>query len=152
MAKTLEEAAREIAAREMKPWERQARRDWEEENDKHYDNPSGLEPLGHAVLVAPYEPEFKKSIIEIPLTVRMRTQMAETRAIIVAIGPEAWKDEGRPRARIGDKVMITRFAGAMLTGPKDDKIYRMINDRDIYARISGDAWPETEQLEASDER
>jgi co-chaperonin GroES (HSP10) len=142
------------AAREMKPWEVQARKDFEESLAKDATplNPSGLEPLGHAVLVAPYEPEFKKSIIEIPITVRMRTQMAETRAIIVAVGPEAWKDESSPRARVGDRVMITRFAGAMLTGPKDEKIYRMVNDRDIFCRIAGDAWPETEQLETVDER
>jgi co-chaperonin GroES (HSP10) len=105
-----------------------------------------MEPLGVAVLVKPYEPEFKKSIIKIPITVRMRTQLSETRAIVVAVGSEAWKDEDAPRAKVGDKVMITRFAGAMLTGPLDEEIYRMVNDRDIYARITADAWPDTEQL------
>jgi len=129
------------------PWE------WRARKDATPINPSGLEPLGHAVLVEPYEPEFKKSIIQIPITVRMRTQMAETRAIIIAVGPEAWKDESRPRAQIGDKVMITRFAGAMLTGPNDEKIYRMVNDRDVFCRISSAAWPTTEQLEeTTDER
>lgn len=112
-------------------------------------NQSGLEPLGVTVLVRPYEPEFKKSIIKIPTTVRMRTQLAETRAIVVAIGPEAWKDEANPRAQVGDKVMITRFAGAMLTGPLDEEIYRIINDRDLFCRISADAWPEVEGLEAT---
>lgn len=139
MSKTTERAS----------WDKVAREAWDEEQiGQVFINPSGLEPLGHAVLVAPYEPEFKKSIIEIPITVRMRTQMSETRAIVIAIGPEAWAGEQAPRAKVGDKVMITRFAGAMLTGPKDDKIYRMVNDRDLWAKISGDAWPETEQLEA----
>jgi len=133
-------------------WTRQAHNTWTETQvGQTFVNPSGLEPLGHAVLVEPYEPEFKKSIIQIPLTVRMRTQLAETRAIIIAIGPEAWADEGRPRAAVGDKVMITRFAGAMLTGPNDEKIYRMVNDRDIYARISSEAWPTTEELAAEEE-
>jgi co-chaperonin GroES (HSP10) len=112
-------------------------------------NPSGLEPLGVTVLVKPYEPEFRKSIIKIPITVRMRTQLTETRAVIVAIGPEAWQDEASPRARVGDKVMITRFAGAMLTGPLDEEVYRIVNDRDIFARISADAWPEVEGLEVA---
>jgi co-chaperonin GroES (HSP10) len=134
----------------------EAKGEWKKAFDEELNppvaNPSGLEPLGHAVLIAPYEPEFKKSIIEIPITVRMRTQMAETRAIIIAVGPEAWAEEKSPRARVGDKVMVTRCAGAMLTGPNDEKIYRMVNDRDIYARISSEAWPETEQLEATNER
>jgi co-chaperonin GroES (HSP10) len=113
------------------------------------ENRSGLNPVGVAVLVKPYEPEFKKSIIAIPLTVRMRTQLAETRAIVVAIGGEAWRDEKQPRAKVGDKVMITRFAGAMLTGPLDDEIYRAVNDRDIYVTITAEAWPEVEGLEAA---
>jgi co-chaperonin GroES (HSP10) len=117
--------------------------------DKSEFNQSGMEPLGVAVLIKPYEPEFRKSIIKIPLTVRMRTQLAETRAIVVAIGPEAWKDEAAPRAQVGDKVMITRYAGAMLTGPLDEEIYRMVNDRDLYARITADAWPEVDGLENS---
>lgn len=112
------------------------------------ENKSGLKPLGVAVLVKPYEPEFKKTTIVIPITVRMRTQLAETRAIVVAIGPEAWKDESVPRAKVGDKVMIARFAGTMLTGPLDEEIYRAINDRDIFVQIDAAAWPEVEGLEA----
>ena len=137
---------------DIKPWQKLSHEAWDEEQEPKVPNPSGLEPLGHAVLVEPFEPEIKKSIIQIPITVRMRTQMAETRAIIIAVGPEAWADERSPRAKVGDKVMITRFAGAMLTGPNDEKIYRMVNDRDIYAKISSEAWPTTEQLEATDER
>lgn len=111
-------------------------------------NPSGLEPLGIAVLVKPYEPELNRSLIQIPITVRMRTQLSETRAIVVAIGPEAWGDEKAPRAAVGDKVMITRYAGTMISGPLDEEVYRVINDRDLFCRISADAWPEVEGLES----
>lgn len=111
-------------------------------------NPSGLEPLGIAVLVKPYEPELNRSLIQIPITVRMRTQLSETRAIVVAIGPEAWGDEKAPRAVVGDKVMITRYAGTMISGPLDEEVYRVINDRDLFCRISADAWPEVEGLES----
>ena len=109
-------------------------------------NTSGLKPVGVAILVEPFEPEFKKSIIQIPVTVRMRTVLSETRAIVIAIGPIAWKDEGSPRCAVGDKILITRYAGTMVTGPLDRKIYRMCNDRDVFCVIDADAWPVTEAL------
>lgn len=98
-------------------------------------NPSGLHPLGLAVLVKPYEPEIKKSVIEIPDTVKERTAMVETRAIVIEAGPEAWRDESKPRARPGDKVLISRFAGVMAIGVKDGERYRIVNDRDIFCGL-----------------
>ena len=101
-------------------------------------NNSGLIPLGHAVLVEPYEPMKKDSLIVMPDTVKERTLMVETRAKVVATGPEAWCDEQVPRAMIGDHVLISKFAGVMATGVKDGKTYRLVNDRDIYCRIEED--------------
>lgn len=98
-------------------------------------NPSGLFPLGLAVLVKPYEPEINKSLLVMPETVKERTSAVETRAIVIAIGPEAWRDESQPRARLGDKVLISRFAGVMAIGVKDGERYRIVNDRDIFCRI-----------------
>ena len=98
-------------------------------------NKSGLKPVGHAVLVEPYEPEIKKSLIELPSQVKERTAMVETRAIVVDVGPAAWEDEKVPRANIGDKVFITKFAGVMAVGIADGKQYRLINDRDIFCRL-----------------
>lgn len=98
-------------------------------------NPSGLRPLGVAVLVKPYEPELRKSMIEIPDTVRERTGMVETRAIVIEVGPEAWSDEPKPRARPGDKVLISRFSGVMANGIKDGERYRIVNDRDIFCAL-----------------
>lgn len=98
-------------------------------------NKSGLYPLGHAVLVEPYEPELKKSMIVMPDTVKERTAMVETRAIVVAIGPLAWEEEKVPRAQVGDKVLISKFSGVMAKGTLDEKMYRLVNDRDIYCRI-----------------
>lgn len=102
-------------------------------------NTSGLEPLGHAVLVAPYEPEVAKSPIMLPDTVADRTKMVATRVTVIAIGAEAWREESVPRAKVGDKVMITKFAGEMTVGPKDGKQYRVVNDRDLYVRITEEA-------------
>ena len=99
------------------------------------DNKSGLVPLGRAVLIEPYEPEIKQGIIEIPAAIKARGAMLEDRAVVVAIGPSAWIDEKGPRARVGDKVLVSRFSGYMATGTMDRKQYRFVNDRDIFAGI-----------------
>jgi co-chaperonin GroES (HSP10) len=98
-------------------------------------NGSGLHPLGVAVLVEPYEPEVTGSIIELPPSVKERTTMIENRARVVEVGPLAWKEEGVARARPGDLVFIARFAGWMGMGPKDDKVYRIVNDKDIFCAV-----------------
>ena len=64
--------------------------------------------------------------------------MAEQRAIVVAVGPEAWKEEGQPRAKAGDHVMISAYAGMITTGPLDNKTYRVVNANDIFLRITED--------------
>lgn len=98
-------------------------------------NESGLKPAGRAVLVKPYTPERKESILVIPDSALERDNMIETRATVVAVGPHAWCDEPEPRAKVGDKVFVSRFAGFMAQGTKDGEAYRFINDRDIFALI-----------------
>ena len=99
------------------------------------ENTSGLEPRGVAVLIRGYEPERKGSLIEIPAEIGSRLSMVDNRAIVIAIGPNAWCDEPSPRAAIGEKVLVTKFAGFMATGPKDGQSYRLVNDRDIFCAI-----------------
>ena len=101
------------------------------------ENTSGITPLGRAILVEPYEPEIKQGLIELPDSVRARTQLVEQRAVVVAVGDCAWDDEPKPRAVPGDCVLMTKFAGYMAVGPEDKKQYRLVNDRDIFAKISG---------------
>lgn len=100
------------------------------------ENESGLRPLGRAVLVKPYQPERKKGVIEIPANVRAQTNMVETRCVVVECGASAWDDEKEPRAKPGDKVMVTKFAGFMAVGTLDGKDYRLVNDRDIFCCIA----------------
>lgn len=104
-------------------------------------NRSGLRPLGHAVLVMPYDHSQgkEKSKIVLPDTVKERSQMVENRVVVIEIGPAAWDDEKEPRAKVGDKVLITKMAGAMAIGTLDNKVYRVVNDRDIYTRIEEEA-------------
>jgi co-chaperonin GroES (HSP10) len=98
-------------------------------------NESGIAPLGHAVLVQTYEPEITSSVIALPNAVTERMAMVEQRCIVVAIGPAAWQDEKQARAKPGDRVLVTKFAGWLTTQTKDGKPYRLVNDRDIFARL-----------------
>ncbi len=102
------------------------------------ENKSGLEPRGVAVLIKPYEPERKGGLIEIPDAVQGRMSMVDNRAVIVAIGASAWCDEPRPRAEIGEKVLVTKFAGFMAKGD-DGEMYRLVNDRDIFCALVGES-------------
>ena len=99
------------------------------------ENQSGLKPLGRAVLVRMYEPS-KKGLIEIPKDVRASTALMEQRATVIEIGPECWSDEQEPRAEPGDKVLVTRLAGYQAVGPFDGELYRLVNDRDIFCKIT----------------
>ncbi len=99
-------------------------------------NLSGLMPLGVAVLVKKYEPERTGGLIEIPDVVQGRMAMVDNRAVVVAVGASAWHDEPVPRAKVGDKVLITKFAGFMAKGPADGAMYRLVNDRDIFCGIT----------------
>lgn len=98
-------------------------------------NMSGLTPLGHAVLVKTYEPEVTSGIIHIPENVRGSMQALEQRAIVIAVGPKAWDGEGLARAKPGDKVLVAKFDGYVTTQTKDGNLYRIVNDRAIFARI-----------------
>lgn len=107
-----------------------------------FENTSGLEPRGVAVLIQAYQPERKAALIELPRQVESQVAMVDLRAVVIAVGPCAWEDEkdaqGKriPRAEVGDKVLVTKFAGIMAVGPRDGKQYRLVNDRDIYCRIT----------------
>ena len=102
-------------------------------------NESGLHPKGHAVLVRTVElEEMKASLIHIPASVRTTSAAMEHRAVVVEIGAEAWIEEKEPRAKVGDKVMITRMAGFVAVG-NDELVYRLVNDRDIFCSVDAKA-------------
>lgn len=100
-------------------------------------NKSGLAPLGHAVLVSPYDvTAVKGGVIQLPDSVKERSLMIDQRCVVVEVGPCAWEGESSARARPGDRVIVTKFAGYMAVGPADGKQYRLVNDNDIFARIT----------------
>ena len=103
------------------------------------ENKSGLRPLGRAVLVEPLEasPEFKSSVgLIIPQAAKERLMMAEQVARVIAVGPEAWKEEAQPRAKPGDRVMIAKYSGTLVIGTLDKKQYRCVNANDIFLEVA----------------
>lgn len=95
---------------------------------------SGLEALGRAVLVKPYNAERLSTVIEIPDSVRSNMNILEQKVVVLDIGASAWHDEPKPRCVVGDHVIVTKFAGYIAQGD-DGETYRLINDRDIFAKI-----------------
>ena len=101
-------------------------------------NPSGLHPLGRAVLVLPIPMEVKPVRIVLPEGVSQRALLLDTEAYVVEMGPDCGAtgdpaDLGK-RCSVGDRVILARMAGAHRVG-KDGQTYRFVNHRDIYARV-----------------
>lgn len=97
------------------------------------ENTSGIIPLGRAVLVKPVEEQLS-SVIAIPDSVSDRQVMMDTKMLVLAVGPEAWKEEKEPRALPGDVVLVSKFAGHIAKGD-DGRSYRLINAADIFAGV-----------------
>ena len=98
------------------------------------ENKSGFRPVGHAVLLRAFELDAIRSKIAIPDEVMLSSATCDTQGIVVAIGADCWTGENEtPRAKVGEKVLITRFSGGMLPIGKDGYAYRMIPDHAIYA-------------------
>jgi co-chaperonin GroES (HSP10) len=105
-------------------------------------NKSGLHPLGRAVLVKPFEPEITQGKIIIPDHVKQGHQMQETRGVVIEVGPEAWRDELKPRAKPGDIVLVSAWSGVVLRGTADEEWYRMVNGDDVFCGCDDDVAPQ----------
>jgi len=99
------------------------------------ENLSGIHPKGRAVLIQMVELEdLKATMIKIPDSVQRTSSIMDQKGRVIEIGGECWADEREPRAKIGDKVLVTRMAGWVTQG-KDGKVYRLVNDRDIFGQL-----------------
>ena len=102
-------------------------------------NESGIQPLGHRVLVRAISAErVTTGGIVIPEPVAEKNDKAQIKAVVIAYGPTAWKAQGlgdEPWASVGDTVIIGKFAGVLLQG-KDGVQYRVVNDDELQARVS----------------
>lgn len=96
-------------------------------------------PCGFMVLV---KPEYEKELDWGPLG-KFVIAESDRRGVaqvqkgkVVAIGPTAWRayDDGQRWCEVGDTVMYTRWAGAIIENPdKKDDLYVLLPDADIRA-------------------
>lgn len=102
-----------------------------------------LQPLGHTVLV---EVEQVKTDTDWGFQIitdsdkKKLEQAGQIVGTVVAIGNQAWKAfslnfDGEPWAEVGDKVFFSRYAGKNIQDPETGKMYLLLNDEDIRARI-----------------
>jgi co-chaperonin GroES (HSP10) len=94
-----------------------------------------------AILLYPYEPEITiwSDTLIIPDEVKKSLAVLENRQVVIEVGPDAWKDESQPRAKVGDVVLITKYAGFCATGA-DGRLYRMVNGREVFCTIDVSAF------------
>jgi co-chaperonin GroES (HSP10) len=116
-------------------------------------NQSGLRPVGHAVLLESYEPDYdaaRRTGLIIPDNLRNNSIMVEMRAIVLELGDMAYRKDNqtwfmrlitpwRPRCRPGDKIMVQSYSGAIVVGTLDGKQYRLVNDEDVFVEIMEEA-------------
>lgn len=98
------------------------------------ENKSGFTPRGCRVLVLMEKvEEVTQSGIVLARETQQKEQNSETRGVMVEAGCAAWVGDEFPEgewAQPGEKVLLGRFAGVKYIG-KDDKEYRIVNDKDI---------------------
>lgn len=91
-----------------------------------------IKPTGHHVIIKLREIEKKsEGGIILPDATHKKEQAGAQFAEIIDTGPTAWDEYPEPWAKIGDTVIVVRYAGAQWDFDGEDKLYRIINDDEI---------------------
>ena len=97
---------------------------------------SQITPVEYKVLVELEVLEEKTSMgIIIPANRLDRDQMAQTRATLVAVGGNAFSDWDGPIPKVGDKVLVSKYAGERPDKNESNPL-RLCMDKDICAILS----------------
>lgn len=105
-------------------------------------NTSGFQPLDLKVLVLPDPVPEKVGSFYMTETHKEKEKFATVKGTLVAVGENAW-EEAASRSpnftmpRPGDRILIAKYGGILLTGD-DGKDYRIMNDTDVIARLGGE--------------
>lgn len=97
--------------------------------------------VGHRVLVKPEEVETISSGGIHLVVDEVRERAAQQVGTIIKIGPMSWKAFDRndpnwaPWAKVGDKVIYTKYGGKFITDPDTQEKYVVLNDEDITVVI-----------------
>lgn len=102
-------------------------------------NTSGFRPLDVRVLVLPDPVEEKtKGGIILPDEHKERQKYATMKGTLIAVGANAFAEAsanpGFAAPKPGERVLIGKYGGAIITGD-DDKEYRIMNDEDVIGTM-----------------
>ena len=100
------------------------------------ENPSGLVPVDLRIVVKP-DPveEVSKGGIILADTTKDRAKYAATKATLIAVGCNAFREWGEARKpQPGDRVLFAQYTGARERGA-DGEDYVVMNDADLLAVI-----------------
>jgi len=104
------------------------------------ENTSGLVPVDLRILVKPDAvEEVSKGGIILADTTKDRAKYAATKATLIAVGCNAfreWGDQAK-RPKPGDRVLFAQYTGARERGA-DGEDYCVMNDADLLAVIEAD--------------
>jgi len=98
-------------------------------------NESGVIPCEYRCVVKLDEAEKKKGSILLPDDKVDRNRMASVHGTLVAVGGNAFQDWRDPIPRVGDRVVIMKYAGQFREADPQDP-YRICNDKDILAVLA----------------
>jgi co-chaperonin GroES (HSP10) len=100
-------------------------------------NTSGINPVGHRLLVLP---EAVEEVTEGGIIIHVgnqkdREQLAQIRGTVVAMGSTAYADQKDAWCQVGDFITFGKYSGLIYreNETKDKKEYRVINDLDVVA-------------------
>lgn len=97
-------------------------------------------PTGYRVMILPDEiEEYSAGGIAI-VSDEKAERAGQVFGTLVAVGPIAWKafTPDTPWAKVGDRVMYSKYAGKSVNCKKTDKRLVLINDEDIIAVVDSD--------------
>lgn len=97
-----------------------------------------IKPCGHRVLIKCDEVDEKTSGgLYLAVETKERRANEQIFGTLVAIGENAWKafDEGKPWAKVGDRVTFAKYGGFTIEDPVTKEKLRLLNDEDICAVV-----------------
>ena len=94
-------------------------------------------PAGHRVLVRPDIVDEKVGSLYLAVETKERKANEQIFGTLVAVGENAWKafDEGKPWAKVGDRVTFAKYGGFSIEDPVTKEKFRLLNDEDICAIV-----------------
>jgi len=106
-------------------------------------NESGIQPVEDKLLLLPDEPNRMIRGIIKPDKVREQEQMAQVRALLVAVGGNCFEDWDDPIPVVGDRVMVMKYAGIQGLEGVDGRVYQLCTARDVTAILTKEEHIET---------